>query len=118
MNNMGLDAQSQKDANEPIAMTFKNKQEIACTRASVYVADWLKGNGIHCSEIIFDKKIIEKDRDLFKYLIRAVDKFNGKAYMFELSCKERRLQVGYTHSSQNPVHFSPGDITIPVKKIS
>ncbi len=121
MNNLGQEKQIDqnigiKTGQQPLS--FKSKQQIACTRATKYVADWLFKKELTCNELVFDKKIVSKEKDIFRYAIRAIDRFNTKVYLFELSYTKQNLEVSFVHVSQNPVHFVPGDICIPLSGVT
>jgi len=88
---------------------FQSKQEIACKKATHFIAKWMKDNNQNCQELYFDRKIVSLQKDFFKYRIRAIDSFNVRTYFFELTCRGSKLEMGYTAMSQNPKHQHPGE---------
>jgi hypothetical protein len=104
-------------SNDVVSIAFQSKQEKALKRSVKFIAKWLKENKIMCHELFFDKKLVSEDRDIIKFLVRAVDSFNGKTYIFDLSCIKNIFQISYASTSQNPANMRPGEWIVNINDI-
>lgn len=115
--NLSTQASISDNAENYNSSAFTSKQEVAFKRSVRFIAQWLEDNNIKCHELFFDKKLLSEERDVFKYVVRAVDNYNGRTYIFDLSCIKNKFQICYSSTSQNPKHMLPGDKVVRISDI-
>ena len=93
-------------------LAFQQKHELACNKAYQFVSEWVKENKKDCNEIYFDRGIISKEKDFFKYTIRAVEQYLRRAHLFELKYNKNSLEISFINTSQNPKDLQPGDLRV------
>ncbi|MCP4138447.1 MAG: hypothetical protein GY754_46245 [bacterium] len=88
--------------------SFQSNHTFACSRACRHVMKWLAVNRLQYSEIFFDKKEYSEEGKSFGYTIRAVDRNEGKAHVFDLLYNDSTCEIGYVKTSEESNFLIPG----------
>jgi hypothetical protein len=115
--NLSTDSSFTDNAENFNSSAFAAKQKVAFKRSIKFIARWLDENNVQCHELFFDKKLLSEERDAFEYIVRAVDNYNARTYIFHLFCIKNKFLICYSSTSQNPEYMLPGDKVVRISDI-